>query len=201
MRSSRQAGRCSRMDLPSFLAHWEEADHRPVRIEDQARQLYTAHSEASQRLASLKAQGVSFIVPGKDSRGRWMPVYDDARVDDIAALGSEIEQTGKKIKSICNDIEAFLKLSGGRPTVSEIANERNALLSRVRHCEKHAAVSLKKALDRDPHTSPAVLMQRADIAEAYNALKRAQEETKEPLAVFDGQLGKLHAILNRYAAT
>ena len=187
------------MDLPSFLQFWKEADSRPVRIDDQARQLYTAHIQATQKLASLRSKGLSFVVPGKDSRGRWIPIYDDARVDDIAALGSEIEQTGKKIKSICSDIEAFLKLSGGRPSVSEIANERNALLNRVRHCEKHAAALLKRALDKDPHTSPAVLMQRADIAEAYAALNRAKEETAKPLAGFDDQLGKIHAILNRYA--
>ena len=151
-----------------------------MRIEDQARQLYTAHTEASQKLASLKAQGVSFIVPGKDSRGRWIPVYDDSKIDEVVSLGSEIEQTGEKLKSTANDIETFLKLSGGRPTVSEIANERNALLNRLRHCERHAAALLKKALDRDPHASPALLMQRADIAEAYNALQRAQKETAKP---------------------
>ena len=188
------------MDLPSFLQFWKEADGRSgLRIEDAARSLYVAHTESSRKLASLKAQGVSFIVPGKDSRGRWIPIYDDSRVDDIAALGSEIEQTGKKIRSICGDIEAFLKISGGRPTVSEIANERNALLNRVRHCEKHAGALLKRGLDKDPHTSPAMLMQKSGIGEAYAALNRAKEETAKPLAGFEDQLGKIHAILNKYS--
>ena len=189
------------MELQSFLAHWEEADHRPVQTNDQARQLYTAHIQAIQRLATLKSKGLSFVVPGKDSRGRWIPVYDDSKIDEVVSLGSEIEQTGKKIKSIANDIETFLKLSGGRPSVGEIAAERNALLNRIRHTERHAAATLKKYIDKNPHESPAILMGKPDVSEAYSAVQRAKSETEKPLATLDDKLGKIHAILDRYQAT
>jgi hypothetical protein len=189
------------MTPQEFLRFWQDQSksNGPMAAEDVAQKLAVAHVKATQKLATLKAQGVSFIVPGKDSRGRWVPIYDDARVGDIATLGSEIEQAGNKIKSVSNDIIAFLELSEGKPMLSAIVHEREQLRRRILATEKHAAAALKKALDKDPHTSPAVLMQRADIAEAYSAMNKAKEETEKPLADLDERLGKMREILDRYA--
>jgi len=180
--------------LDPFFDYWSKPDHP----DDPAKALAVAHSDALTKLAALKEKGVSFLVPGKDSRGRWIPVYDDAHIDKVATLGGEIDRARDRIKAVANDIEAFLAVTGGSPVLSGLINERKALQQRVNFSERHAAALLKKALDRDPHTSPAVLMQRPDLSEAYAAQAKAKEETSGPIAELDEKIGKLNEILGKY---
>jgi hypothetical protein len=177
-----------------FFDYWSKPDHP----DDPAKVLAVAHAQAVRELDDLKSKGVSYLVPGKDSRGRWVPVYDDAHIDEIASLGTSIAQCSEKLKSISNDIEEFVSITDGKFWMSGLIGERSALYKRNAFCERHAAAMLKKALDKDMHTSPAVLMQRADIAEAYAAQAKAKEETAKPIAELDEKIGKLNEILDRY---
>jgi hypothetical protein len=138
--------------------------------------------------------------PVKNSKGAWVPGFAMDQIDAVASLGTSIEETDKVLKQVCNDIAAVMELSGSFLTITSIAAERNKLRDRVLHCEKSASTALKRALDKDPHTSPAVLMQRSDISEAYSALERAKSETREPLADLETRLAKARQILEPYEA-
>jgi hypothetical protein len=186
------------MDLTSFLRFWQDQAQSSMPAEDAAQKMALAHVQATQKLVDLKAQGINHIIPVKNSKGAWVPGFDDSLIDEIASLGQNIEQTSGRVKSISNDIIAFLSLSGGAPMLTSIVNERNQHQRRVLATEKHAATALKQAIDKNPHTSPAVLMQRADIAEAYTALNKAKEETQKPLADLDERLKQMRKIIEPY---
>jgi hypothetical protein len=182
-------------DIENFLRFWSDPN---TKQDDAAFRLAHAHKTATAKLKELRASTLSFLQPGKDSRGRWVPVFGEGQVDEVAALGLEIEQTDKALKQVCNDIIAFLKESDGNPLLASISGQRNRLLDRVKHCEKSAASALKRALDKNPHESPAVLMQRSDIGQAYKDLERAKDETAKPLADLEERLKKARQIIEPY---
>lgn len=182
-------------DIENFLRFWADPGQKQ---DDAAFRLAHAHAANTKRLKELRASTLSFLQPGKDSRGRWVPVFGEGQVDEVAALGLEIEQTDKALKQVCNDIIAFLKESDGNPLLASISGQRNRLLDRVKHCEKSAASALKRALDKNPHESPAVLMQRSDIGQAYTDLDRAKDETANPLADLEERLKKARQIIEPY---
>ena len=182
-------------DIENFLRFWSDPGQKQ---DDAAFRLAHAHAANTKRLKELRASTLAFLQPGKDSRGRWVPVFGEGQVDEVAALGLEIEQTDKALKQVCNDIIAFLKESDGNPLLASISGQRNRLLDRVKHCEKSAASALKRALDKNPHESPAVLMQRSDIGQAYTDLDRAKDETANPLADLEERLKKARQIIEPY---
>lgn len=184
--------------LSEFIAFWSD----PSRAQnDAAFKLAHAYTIADARLKALRASTLGFMQPTKNSKGAWVPGFSPDVIDQAAALGTEIERTEAKLKSIAHDIEAFLELSGGKPTITEIGNERNRHTDRIRHVERVAATALKRAVDKDPHTSPAVLMQRADISQAYKDLQQAKDETAEPIAELTGRIDKMKEIIERHEAT
>jgi len=181
--------------LESFLAYWRD----PAQKQDDAMfRLFHEFTTTTAKLRDLRASTLIFLQPGKDSRGRWVPVFDDGRVDEVAALGREIEQADAKLKSVSNDIKAFLELSDGQPTLTSIAVGRNRILDRIKFNEKHAAAILKQALDRSPHESPAVLMQRSDVSEAYAAVERCKQETCASLTDLEERLKRARQIIEPY---
>ena len=184
-------------DIDNFLRFWSDPGQKQ---DDPAFRLAHTHNTTAKRLSELRASTLSFLQPGKDSRGRWVPVFDESRVDEVAALGLEIEQTDKALKAISNDILTFMGLSESFMTLSSLTAERHKISERIKHCEKVTASALKRALDKNPHESPAVLMQKADISEAYAALDRAKTETAKPLADLDERLAKVRQILEPYQA-
>lgn len=183
------------LDVESFLRHWSDPS---VKQDDAAFRLAHAHRTAAARIKELRASTLSFLQPVKNSKGAWVPGFASDAIDQASALGTEIEQTDEKLKSIAHDIETFLKLSEGNPTLTSITAKRNRLLDRVQHCERVAGSALKRALDKNPHELPATLMQRADISEAYAALEKAKAETAKPLADLDERLKRMREIIEPY---
>jgi len=182
-------------DLENFLRYWSGPS---AGQDDAAFRLFKAHVDCTKKLKELRASTLTYLQPGKDSRGRWVPVFDEGKTDEVAALGRSIEETDKALKQVCNDIIAFLELTEGNPYLSSLASRRNAILDRILHCERAAGGALKRALSANPHESPAVLMQRADISQAYKDLERAKEETAKPLADLESRLAKARAIIAPY---
>lgn len=185
------------MDLTSFLEFWQNQSQSQTPIEDAAQKMAPAYIAEIAKLADLKRQTASFIRPINNGKA-WVVGFDPDKIQEVATIGNGIDETSRKIKSISNDITAFLELSEGRPTLTAIVHERNQHKRRVLATEKHAATALKRALDKDPHTSPAVLMQRADIAEAYTAMNRAKEETAAPISDLTDKLEKMRKIIAPY---
>jgi hypothetical protein len=179
--------------LSDFLSFWENPNQ-----EDPAGKLVNAYHASEAESKRLRMSMLDFLQPGKDSRGRWVPVFSEDKTGEVAALGLKIDAVEENKKTVSNDIEAFSEITG-KPVLSGLINERKALQQRIAFSERHAAALLKKALDRDPHTSPAVLMQRADLKEAYQAQEKAKAETEKPIAALDEKISKARAILDRYA--
>lgn len=184
-------------DLDNFLRFWSDPSQKQ---EDAASRLAHAHIANTKKIEELRASTLAFLQPVKNSKGAWVPGFAPDMIDRASALGTEIEQTDEKLKSISNDIIVFLELSEGNPMITSISGQRNRILDRIKHCEKVAATGMKRALDKNPHQNPAVLMQRADIREAYSALEKAKAETEKPLADLSTRIGKMNAILGRYEA-
>jgi hypothetical protein len=182
-------------DIENFLHFWADPGQKQ---DDAAFRLALAHRTNITRLKELRASTLAFLQPGKDARGRWVPVFDEGKTDEIAALGLEIEKTDKALKQVCNDIIAFLEVSKGNHLLTSIAYQRNVILDRILHCERVAGGVLKRALSTNPHENPAVLMQRADIAAAYKDLDNAKAETAKPLADLEGRLAKARQIIEPY---
>lgn len=182
-------------DLENFLCYWSDPN---TKQDDVAFRLAHAYETTTARLTVLRHTTLDVLQPVKNSKGAWVPGFAPDAIDRAAALGTEIDKTDERQKSIAHDIEEYLELSGGKPRFTDVNNERRGLLDRISHTEQHAAAMLKKALDKDPHTSPAVLMQRADISEAYSAQEKAKKETEKPIAALNERIGKMRAILERY---
>lgn len=53
-------------------------------------------------------------------------------------------------------------------------------------------MSLKTAIDRDPHHSPAMLMQKPAISQAYSDRERAHSETENWLSLLSDWQGKIN---------
>jgi hypothetical protein len=182
-------------DIAPFLAYWGN----PAQPQnDAAFRLYHSHRAALEKLRDLKAGTLAFLQPGKDPRGRWVPVFDESRIDEVATLGVEIENANERLKQTSNDIMVFLELSEGNPTLTSISIQRGRIIDRIHHNEKVAAVALKRALDKNPHDAPAMLMQTPDIAKAYKAIDQCKKETEKPLAVLETRLQKARKIIEPY---
>lgn len=180
--------------VQSFLDFWH--DPRTAR-DDPAKAIATAHDVAIKALADLRIRTAGLIRPINNGKA-WVVGFDPDKIDEVSRVGTEISNVDDKLKSISNDIEEFLSITGGIPVMGELVAERNTLHKRVQVTEKRAAEALKAALARDPHTSPAVLMQRPDIAGAYAAQAKAKEETGGPIADLSAKIGKLNAILDKH---
>ena len=180
----------------SFWAFWSDP---PNKRDDAARAFITARDNALKALADLRIRTVALVRPINNGKA-WVVGFDPDKIDEAAGIAAEMSNLDGKLKSISYDVDEFHSVTGGVPVISELVAERNALLKRVLVVEKRAAEALKAALGRDPHTSPAVLMQRNDVSEAYSALEKAKAETSGPIEDLNEKIGKLNAILEKYRA-
>jgi len=181
------------MSVSDFLAYWATPHGT-----DPAAVLFDAHKAAEAQLRERRALTLKFLQPVKNSKGAWVPGFAPDAIDDVVKLASDIEVAVDKLKSIRQDIEAFLDITEGSPTLAGIVAERTAMFNRRKNTERRAAAMLKRALDADPAASPAVLMQRGEIAEAYAAVERAQSETEGALAELEEKIRRANAILEKH---
>lgn len=178
-----------------FISFWADLTNTQS---DAARLLANAYQRTLKELYDLRAGTLELLQPVKNSKGAWVPGFAPDKIDQAAALGTAIEQADEKHKSVSRDIEEFLAASGGKFTITEIANERNQLNAQIEKAGLHAATAMKKAVNRDIHASPAVLMQKAEVSEAYDRLQQVKDETTGPLAALNEQIGKMRKITDRY---
>jgi len=188
------------MSLSSFLEFWTapapHAQHDPVKS------LYNAYVWAEQELADLKAKGILFLVPAKDSRGRWVPVYDEGRTNEVAVLSGEIERAEAKIKSISNDIEEVQTLAGGHYML-ELQREHEQLIHQVRLAEAAAGASMRRAINgRGRQTQPPrpeEIATRPELVEIYAKADLLKAESAPKIEAMWIRLEKIREILEKYA--
>ena len=188
------------MSLSSFLEFWKNPV--PHAQQDPIKSIYNAYVWAEQDLRELKAKGILFLVPGKDSRGRWMPVYDEGKIGDVAALSGEIEQAEAKIKSISNDIEEIYSLAGG-PHQVDLQREHEQLIRSVQLAESAAGAMMRRAINARGRTTqplrPEEFATRPEIVEAYAKADLHKAESAPKIEEMAGRLEKIRAILEKYA--
>jgi len=156
-----------------------------------------AYREALASLAEQRARTLSYMVPGKDSRGRWMPVYDEGSTDEVAGLAGEIDATKDKIKSIANDIIEVIELSGGMES-RHLFVKRSELRDRIKAASDHAANEAQKALRQNPGMALAQVQELPDVKSAYEAMETAKVELEPMLAVLLEKVEKRRAIYEKY---
>ena len=183
------------MHLPSFLAFWSSPPQNAG--VDPINRLYAAYVDADKVLCDLKAKGILYIVPGKDSRGRWMPVFDEGSSDEVAGLAGEIDATKDKIKSIANDIIEVIELSGGMES-RHLFVKRSELRDRIKAASDHAANEAQKALRQNPGMALAQVQELPDVKSAYEAMETAKVELEPMLAVLLEKVEKRRAIYEKY---
>ena len=188
------------MALSSFLEFWQSPP--PHAQTDPVKSLYNAYVRAEQNLADLKAKGILFLVPAKDSRGRWIPVYDEGKINDVATLSGEIERTAAEIKSISNDIEEVQTLAGG-PYMLELQREHEQLIHQVRLAEAAAGASMRRAINGRGRTNqpprPEEIATRPELVEIYAKADILKAESAPKIEEMFGRLEKIRAILEKYA--
>lgn len=188
------------MTLSSFLEFWRAPP--PHAQTDPVKSLYNAYMWAEQELADLKAKGILFLVPAKDSRGRWVPVYDEGRINDVAALSGDIEQTAAKIKSISNDIEEVQTLAGG-PYTLELQREHEQLIHQVRLAEAAAGAAMRRAINGRGRQAapprPEEIATRPELVELYADADLLKAESAPKIEEMRIRLEKIREILEKYA--
>jgi len=185
--------------LKSFLDYWHKPPHSADA--DPVQALYHVYRATEADLDDLKSQGRLYIVPGKDSQGRWMPVFDEGKTDVIATLSSDIDTTNKKLKAICNDIEEVCTLAGA-PTMLNLQSEHEQLIKRVKFAENNAATLAKRAYAGHGRTKtpprPEEIAALPEVQEAYAKADALRAELTPQIEALWGKLEKIRSITEKY---
>ena len=187
------------MSLKSFLDYWQKpphsADADPVQV------LYRAYVATECDLNDLKSQGRLYIVPGKNSRGQWMPVFDEGKTDVIALLASDIEATNTKLKAISNDIEDVCTLAGA-PTMLNLQTEHEQLKKSIMLAEAAANAGMRRAINGRGRTAqpprPEELATRPELVELYAHADSLKAELTPQIGALGDRLEKIRAITEKY---
>jgi len=180
--------------LQTFLDFWKEEPQNTI---DPTARLYRAHQKHLQELLDLKAQGRIYIVPGKDSRGRWIPVFDDSRVDEIAVLASRINAASGKLESITNDIIKLVELAGG-PSLAKIERELSDLQGQIGLAEARASQLFRKTQNSNLRMTPEQILDLPEVKEAYEGLKAIKTKNEPLIAALVEKESRLREIYERY---
>ena len=182
--------------LTLFLDH---IDSLPENVTDPGAAVARAYHDSLDELADLKESVRLYIVPGKDARGRWMPVFDADRTDDIANLSSKIEQAQARIKSIRNDINLLIELGDG-PSFWPLANKLRELRNQTRNVAGHAAKITQRAIEKNPGVSLEQINEMAEVQAAYQDLEALKAETEPQIAALAERYEAQQKIYGRYEA-
>jgi len=180
--------------VSNFLEFWR-GDRVPAA--DPMKMLAAAYEEKAADLASLKGETMNFIVPGKDPRGRWIAVFDEGRVDEVANLASRIDEVKTSIKSISDDIAAAVALVGG-PSQMPISDELGRLRSRIERATIKADATAKRMLKLHRGMPLDDLAEDPAVLDAQTDLQEIRENAEPQIADIEKRLAKLRAILERY---
>jgi len=185
--------------LKDFLAYWQNPPHSvdadPVQV------LYHVYRATEADLDDLKSQGRIYIIPGKDSRGRWIPMFDEGKIDDIALLSGDIEATKMKLKTISNDIAEVCALAGS-PTSLILQTEHERLRKSIKLAEATAGAAMRRAINGRGRTTqpprPDELATRPELVEIYAKADILRAESEPKIAEMFGRLEKIREISEKY---
>lgn len=182
--------------LSAFLEFWHEPPQWAT--PDPLRRLYHAFVAVDEDLRELKSQAWEFILPGKDSRGRWMPVFDGDRTDEISLLASHIDAARDRLKSISNDIEQLFALAGG-PSQMALNREREELARTIANAAQGAARSAEREQRQHKDMRPSQIEALPRVSIAYAALDKAKSENTPLIEAIDAKLSQIREITEKYS--
>jgi len=134
--------------VPNFLECLEVAPSEDL---DPARRLYQAHIKADADLNDTRAEILRFIEHQKNSKGAWVPAFSPDMIDEAATLGGRIEAGWDKLKSIGHDIETFLGIAEGKPSIIEIVKKRSEGRRAINQAHLAARAAREAATNRNPN--------------------------------------------------
>lgn len=158
-----------------------------------------AYHEAQDSLIELKQSAQSYLVPGKNSRGQWIPVFDEDRTDDIAHLASRISETKAKIESICNDIETIMSIGDG-PAVGPLLAKLQEATRSLRNAQNHAATMSQRAITKNPGMALEKISNLPGVAEAYLDLSEVEATAPAIIAELGERVSRRREIYAKYEA-
>jgi hypothetical protein len=183
------------MSLKSFLDFWSNPP-KNASI-DPIGKVYHAYVGADEVLHGLKSQGRIYIIPGKNSRGQWIPVFDSDKTDDIAALSGSIDKASTKLKAISNDIEEIYSLAGG-PSQINLQTELDTLRNSIRRLEGAAKTRTARALAASPGKRPSEIEALPAVNIAYSQVDAARLDNQPQIDGIEAKLTRIREIHEKY---
>lgn len=182
--------------MEDFMQYW--ANYRPNsnQIHDAAEDMYRTYLEACDTLDHTKRRTLDFLIPHNTGKA-WAPAFDPDRIEEVAALGSEINQRRANVKSIAEDIKSFVAVVGG-PTINILEDELNRADRRLQSLTILARKEFKKTSKLQPHASPVDVQNTDAVLDANAALAQGQEELEPKIADLRDRLERARAILRKY---
>jgi hypothetical protein len=128
--------------LAEFMEYWSY----PSQPTDSGKILAKAYEAAAANAVALKGSCLGYIVAGKDSRGRCVPVFDEARIDEVANLLAKTKEAEAYQKSIADDIAAFMEITEGSPTSAQVVHEGERLTNHLDLARRQAARTVERGI-------------------------------------------------------
>jgi hypothetical protein len=182
--------------LNLFLEYIDNLD-QDQRIREPGASVADAFRDAGASLIELKESAQSYLVPGKDSRGRWVPVFDEDRTNDVANLASQISQTKDKIESISNDINEIVVIGDG-PGHFGLLDQLQEARRSLRNAQNHAANLSQRAIAKNPGLSLDKIANLSGVAEAYLDLSEVEATAPAKIAALEAKVAQRRTIYSRY---
>lgn len=177
------------MDTVSkFLEFWDGKSGNP----DPLRKLAIAYWKQDNIVTALKKEARELIEVGKDTRGRWIPIFGAGKTDEASRLGARLEEANAKLESIRNDIIEAVGLAGdmaGAHINQDIYREKCGIVQ--------ANVALKNEMRRAIRTGADVATAPLVVA-ARDHLEKLEVGRADAIADLERRRARIDEIVLRY---
>jgi hypothetical protein len=152
--------------------------------------LEAAKADMNRKQANL----LVYIRPKKTASGWGAEFVGDGAVDAI----SNVDAADKHLEQVMKDREAFLKLTGGEPTLSGLLDR----LSRARRIVNDAELDARNAVERAIRNHAALNVREAEalpeVQSAFDKRDRVRSEKSPIISDLEGRVKEAKKILARY---
>jgi hypothetical protein len=183
------------MTPQAFLAFWQAQSTKTGPSEDRAGQLYHAYRDLQAESDQLRQKSISFLLPGKDARGRWIAVFSESHVDEVASLAQKISDIEDGLKSISNDIIRFMELAGG-PELRFLLDAVGVEYRRIKAAEQHVNAMVMVAASKAAGSD---IREDAGVKKAYDTLAATKREVEPKIKVLVERRDKAEEIIKKHA--
>lgn len=185
--------------ISNFLSWWEAELAVTARepSPDSAKALYYAHREAVADLQNTRAKTLQFLQPVNNGKA-WAVGFAADKIPEVAALAGEIARKEENLKSICHDIEEFLKLNDDAPHLREIARRREEMRGAISRAARAAEAVRRREMMRNRSATMAEMAACPDIVEAENRLTVARETNGPIIEALTAKLEQMRVIIDKY---